>query len=90
MKPLDLLKPTWKRVAVALGLAIAIPLLDAVAGFCRGDMCFNGVYRITGQKYYFLGANIMKYTVLALLAYVLLTLLFGLSRWLVSRFRKRP
>ena len=73
---MNLLKPSLNAGIVALIIAIAIPLLDYMFSYSTEDMHFNGIHRITGDKYYFLGANVMKYAILALGSYAVFNLVF--------------
>ncbi len=68
---------------LCIGLAFLIIIADQVFVLCQGDMCFNGIYRLTGEENYFLGANIMRVTVLLLLA-------GGILMLMIPILSKRP
>jgi hypothetical protein len=86
----DIIKPTLMKALAAFAIALAFPLLDRIFSYCTEDMCFNGIYRLAGSdmyRYFFL-ANVMKWVIIILLAYALLSAIYLIPAYFIRK-RKR-
>lgn len=84
----EIFKPTGKRILIAFLLSIVIYVLDLFTGYCSGDMCFSGIYRLTGDSYYDIGSKIIMYSIFILWAYVIYSIVYGLILILKSKIKK--
>ena len=72
------LEPKTMRLLFISSVAGLIFSFGILFEYCTKDMCFSLVHLISGDRYYFLAANIIKYLTITAFSYVAASLLYGL------------